>query len=180
MEALEVRKMSASQVSQGMAIMHPAQQNRAQQGATSPSRTADPLEAREFGKSMRRHVEEFGALFGAISFGVAWYILYTYRPYPLALLFFVLGAAFPACGYFLPRLLLPLRSAWMKFAHLLGTVVTFGILFGTWLGIVLPMALVLRLCSKKVMDLRFKAPVDSYWETRKPEKHDFQLLRRQF
>jgi hypothetical protein len=31
-----------------------------------------------------------------------------------------------------------------------------------------------------MMDTRFGAPVDSYWETREQKYHDFKLLKRQF
>lgn len=144
------------------------------------SSAPDPLEAREFGKSLRRHVEEFGALFGAIFLAVAGWAIYRHKSSELALLLIALGVVFPALGYCLPRALLPLRNAWMKLAHMLGMVVTFAILGLTWAGVVLPMAGLLKVFGKQVMDLRFGAPVDSYWETRKPGSDDFQLLRRQF
>ena len=83
-------------------------------------------------------------------------------------------------GLVAPRSLVPVWQGWMKFAHYLGLVVTGILLVSMWVGIVVPIGILVRLLKVKIMDMRFRAPVSTYWEERDPALHDFKLLERQW
>lgn len=68
----------------------------------------------------------------------------------------------------------------MNLARWLSVVMTPVILTVLWVGLVIPLATLLRVFKTKVMDTTFREPVDSYWISRDPRKDDFKLLERQF
>ncbi len=144
------------------------------------SKTLDPLEQLLFRKTVRQHVKEFGALFATIFLAISAFLIWRQTaPYwTIALL--LLSTAMVYGAYAAPRALHPVWKGWMKFAEALGVLVTSLILFTAWSLIVIPMALLLRIIGKRVMDCTYKAPVGSYWEEREPGKDDFKLLERQY
>jgi hypothetical protein len=92
----------------------------------------------------------------------------------------VLGILFGASAYLAPRALHPLWKGWMKFAHYLSVVMTF-VLVGVvwWIGFV-PMALLLKACGIRRMDMSYSAATTSYWEKREPSSDDFKRLEQQY
>ena len=149
---------------------------------TSSDRTAqrvDPLDVVSFGKTARRHVREFGALFATICFGVAAWKLYRSHEMSSIAYWLAPGALFALLGWFAPRVLLPVWRGWMKFAHYLSIVMTAVLLGATWCLGFLPMALILRIVGKKRMDMSFRSNRATYWEDRDPKYDDFQRLKLQ-
>ena len=131
-------------------------------------------------KPVRQHVKEFAALFSIIFLVIAGAQIYFGKPsvWPM----FLISAAiiFTFLGYKAPFLLRPVWSGWMKFAHVLGIVMTTLILFLAWAIVLLPIAYLLRFIRIKVMDMDFKTNVSTYWEEREDKHNDFKLLERQF
>lgn len=131
-------------------------------------------------KPVRRHVFEFGCLFGAIGLGVAGYRWWHGSPIaeitPLA----IAALVFVSMSRVLPIVVWPLWKAWMGFAKVLSLIMTPVVLALLWFGVLAPTSLVLRLIGKRVMDLSFKADVPTYWIDRPEAKHDFKRLERQF
>lgn len=140
----------------------------------------DVLDELSFNKPIRQHVKEFGALFGAIGFGVAAFLLYRHGVTTGVYAFSAVAVVFSLLGYAAPKLLYPVWKAWMALAHVLGGFMNMVILTIAWLIVIIPIAILLKIIGKKVMDLRYGAPVDSYWEVREEKLHDFKLLDRQF
>lgn len=137
------------------------------------------LEQLFFGKTKRRHIEEFACVFGVIFSLISGYLVYY--GYPLHAVYWLsLTLGLYILAYTVPIIIYPLWSAWMGFAHLLGLVMNFVFVSITWFLMAVPLGMLLKIIGKKVMDLSYKADVDSYWETRAEKYHDFKLLERQF
>jgi hypothetical protein len=144
-------------------------------------KTLDPLEVVTFGRSARKHVREFGLLFGAICFGVAAWKLYRGADLIKPFYWLVPGVIFAGLGCLAPRVLLPVWRAWMKFAHYLSIVTTAVLLAVTWCVGFLPIAFILRLVGVKRIDRSFQdASRTTYWEPRDSKYDDFQRLKLQY
>lgn len=144
------------------------------------ARASDRLEERYYGKPIRQHVKEFGALWGAILLGVAAYRGWHGHALSETVLLTSLAGLLVLVGYRLPRVLRPIWRAWMALGHLLGMVVTFVLMSAVWIVMVIPLALGLRIFGKKVMEMRFRSAAQSYWEDIPVAQQDFKLLERQF
>ena len=131
-----------------------------------------------YGRPKRIHVSEFGAIIAIILFIIAGFKAYGGNALS-ASSWILVGIVIAETGYRLPAVLYPIWKGWMKFAHVLGAIMTFLILTVGWFLLVIPTALALRVFRIKVMDLRFNADVESYWEPRADKLHDFKLLERQ-
>jgi hypothetical protein len=132
------------------------------------------------GKQVRRHIAEFGYLFATISAGLAAYRLWHGAPMGATFPLWSASIALIAAGRYAPTVLWPLWKGWMTFAKLLSLIMTPVILAVLWFMVLAPTALALRMIGKRVMDLSFKAPVDSYWIDRPESKHNFKRLERMF
>ena len=115
-----------------------------------------------------------------ILLGVSAYQLYLHGMTASIGVFIGVSALLLGLGYFAPAVLLPVWSGWMAFATQLGHVMTFVIVSILWFLVAIPVGMLLKIIGKKVMDLSYNAPVDSYWEERSEKYHDFKLLERQF
>lgn len=141
---------------------------------------SDPLDEVWVNKPLRKHVSEFGAVFAIILLTIAGIKLYRYSLYTTPL-YFILGAViFLVLGYRLPRLLLPVWRGWMKFAMVLGLIMTTLIIGIAWTLMLVPIALLLKLFGVKSMDLSYGGAAVTYWEERDPKLNDFKLLERQY
>ena len=145
--------------------------------ASAPS---NPLNELRFGKTVRQHVRETGCVFAIVLLGIAGYIALKAGSLANIAACFVAALVVLAVAYGAPRAFLPVWRSWMTLAELLGHVVTFVILSVMWFGVFLPVAFALRLVGKKVMNMKFREQIATYWEDRKPELSDFKLLERQF
>ncbi len=148
--------------------------------AGASKKKASVLEENYYGKPKRIHVQEFACIFAIIAFAVAGYKLYYYADIPYASVASLIGAALVLLGYRAPIVLYPLWKGWMALAHVLGTCMTFLILSAMWFVVALPIAVILKVIGKKVMDLRYDQKLTTYWEDRPEKYHDFKLLERQF
>lgn len=144
-------------------------------------RPLDPLEELSFGKPIRQHVREFGAVMALVACFIA-YAQEHKNHVGLSTDVAIIGAGLLiyCLGVFAPAILKPAWQAWMKFAHYLGLVMTTVILVTMWTLIVIPIGLAVKLLGVKIMDMRFRAPVTTYWEDRSDEINDFKLLERQW
>jgi hypothetical protein len=142
----------------------------------------DPLSLVTFNKTARRHVAEFGATMALVCVIFAGIKGWYRGPEALQSVLIAIGiaAVFAGAGYLTPRLLHPVWAGWMKLAHMLSMVMTFVVLTVAWIGAFLPMAALLKICRKKVMDTSFDRKALTYWEDRDPKYDDFKRLERQF
>lgn len=140
----------------------------------------DPLEVVSFGKTVRRHVRDFGLLFCLIGCGVGGWKFYKEASIMQPSLWIAGGLIFGSLGMYAPRVLLPIWRGWMKLAHYLSIVMTWVLLSATWCIGFVPMAMVLKCCGIKRMNLTFKDGTSSYWETRDSKYDDFQRMKLQY
>ena len=128
--------------------------------------------------SSPKKVKEFGWVM-AIFFGLLGGFLF-WRGKPSAVIFLGTAAAFGALTLFARPVLKPLQKAWMTFAVLMGWLmsrVILGILF--YLAIT-PIALILRLTKKDLLDMRLDPSAPSYWKHRTPDPASRTHCERQF
>jgi hypothetical protein len=79
-----------------------------------------------------------------------------------------------------PRLLNPLRIAWMKLARVLGVVNSRIILTVIFAVVVTPIALLMRMLGRSPIDRRPDPARGSYWQARQPEEFTAKRMERQF
>lgn len=131
-------------------------------------------------KSVRRHILEFGLLFGAIGLGLTGYKGWHGASLERCILGALVSFGFVGVSAAMPKLIWPLWRAWMGLAKLLNMVMTPIILALLWFCVLAPTALFLKAVGKRVMDLSFRADVPTYWIDRPARSHDFKRLERQF
>ncbi len=84
-------------------------------------------------------------------------------------------------GYKFQNIMKPFWKGWMKFGTFLGSIMSTVILSIAWALMVVPVAIILKIIGKKVMDLSFREPgIETYWKVRKEEANNFELLERQY
>lgn len=74
-----------------------------------------------------------------------------------------IAAAFALAAFVVPRALAPVERIWMRFAHVLGTVMTTVILTLTYFLVMTPMGVVMRLAGKDLLAMKFDPEAESYW-----------------
>ena len=139
-----------------------------------------PLDRLYYRRPVRVHVQEFGALFGTIFLFVAAYLLWQGGSSHLSGLLVASAGLVVLLGYRMPLALYPIWKGWMALAHGLGLVVTFLLIAAVWCMVTTPIAVLLKLMGKHLMDLSFDPNAATYWEDRDPSKHSFQLIERQY
>ncbi|MEZ4752903.1 MAG: SxtJ family membrane protein [Bdellovibrionota bacterium] len=133
-----------------------------------------------FRKPIRRHVAEFAIVFALISAVIGGVIVYKHGIVSRSLYWFAAAFILLVLGYRLPQVLHPFWKGWMKLANILNKLVTGLILSIMWMIVLVPIAFILKLIGKKVMDLSYDPQAKSYWEDREVKLHDFTLIERQF
>ena len=138
------------------------------------------LDELSFRKPIRQHVAEFAAVFAVIFLGIAAVKIYKGGSLNVAGIWTGAALVLITLGYKAPAVLHPLWKGWMKFAHVLGLVMTTLILAVAWTVALLPTAFGLKIFGVKVMDLSFDRSTKTYWENREAKSNNFKLLERQF
>lgn len=131
-------------------------------------------------KPIRRHVAEFSVVIAIVMLLIAFVMAYKDRSLATVAALFTTSLILVALGYRAPALLHPVWKSWMALATGLGIVMTTLILSIGWTLMVVPVALIMKAVSKRVMDLSFDRSVESYWEGRDAKLDDFKLLERQY
>ena len=135
---------------------------------------------RWLGKPVTRHVRDFGYLVGAICLLIGAAKLYLGGHALMASLWIAVGFALALGGAFSPATLKPVWFYWMKFALLLGLVMTFLLVSLAWFVMFIPVGLFFKLIGKKTVNVEFRSSKASYWDDRDEKTNDFKLLERQF
>lgn len=77
--------------------------------------------------------------------------------------FFTVSLVFFACAFIAPILLKPVYIFWMKLAHALGWINTRLILTALFYLVFTPIALIIRLMRKDLLDVKIEKNRESYW-----------------
>lgn len=141
----------------------------------------DELDELYFGKKVRQHLKEFGALCGVLLTGYGAWQGWHYHSIVDMAAFTTIGVILAVVGYAVPRLLHKPWKAWMGFAKLLSFVITPVIMTVLWFLVVVPFSLALKIFRVKNMDTSFKDDsAKSFWIVKEPKEDEFKLLERQF
>ncbi len=112
----------------------------------------------------REEVRKFGILFAVVLTGVAVYLRYAEKDsWPW---FLVAAGAFLIAGHVAYPFLRPVYRGWMKFAFVLGWINS-RLLLGIFFYLVLtPIAIVLRMTGRDLLDRKIDRGAASYWRKR--------------
>jgi len=129
-------------------------------------------------KSGRVELRKFGVTVGAALLILAGLLFWKQRPSFI----YVAGGGglLAALGLLAPILLKPLHKIWMSFAVVMGFVMTRVILTLIYFGLFTPIALLLRLLGKDVLEERWDKSAATYWVRRKREPYDPSSAERMF
>jgi len=113
-------------------------------------------ELRKFGITMAIAFTVFGSIF--------WW-----RDNHLWQYLYGIGGFFLVFGLILPKVLAPIEWAWMKAAHAMGIVMTYILLTLTYVIVITPIGLLMRIFGKDPLKRKFDPQTASYWVTVDPE-----------
>jgi hypothetical protein len=129
-------------------------------------------------RSARKDLRNFGLTVGIALAGLAALLWWWNKP---AWVYFgAVGVALVLCGLVLPSVLRPLQRAWMTLAVVLGWVMTRVLLSLMFFLVFTTVGLIARALGKQFLALKWKRPVDSYWNYREPQPHDKSRMEMQF
>lgn len=140
----------------------------------------EPLSERFAGKLVSLHVRDFCRLWAVLGLITGAFLWYRGADIVYPSLFLVAAVAVLVFGRLAPHLVLPLWRAWMALARGISAVVTPILLTILWCGMVVPIAMVLRILKVKRVNTVFREEVSSYWMERAPESQGFSGLNKQY
>lgn len=109
-----------------------------------------------------KEVRSFGVTFGIMSLLLGGFLHWRHGDIIAAWL--VAALAFPLAGYLLPALLRPVYKTWMTFALCLGWVMTRVILTLLFYIVVTPIAIVIKISGKRLLEHGFRETgKTTYW-----------------
>lgn len=115
-------------------------------------------------KSTRNELRKFGFTMSAVLLLVAAFLFWKQKPSMQYLLYAGLGLG--VLGLILPQLLRPFYYFWMALAVLMGFVMTRVILTLLYFGLFTPIAVLVRLLGKDLLEERWNKNVETYWSKR--------------
>jgi len=113
----------------------------------------------------RKTLRSFGFVMAGASALVATWFWWQSEPFwPLVFGYWMIASvAFLFFGLAFPIVLSPLEWVWMRFAHVMGFVMTRVILTITFFVAVLPTGLIFRLLGKDLLNRKLDPKATSYW-----------------
>lgn len=130
------------------------------------------------GKIVLPSDRSFGLLFTIVGALVGAWMLW--RGNRFANVAFGLAAFFLVAALAYPRILRPLNISWMHFGRLLNSVVGPIVMGVIYFGLFTPIATVMRLRGRDVLQRRFDPARDSYWIDRDPPGPEGSSFPRQY
>lgn len=151
---------------------------RADRPSNATAVQGEPTSMQRPGEYVLPSDRSFGLLIAVVfSLVGAWLF---WRGSGLAVVAFGLAALLMLVAMAFPRLLHALNSAWMRFGLLLNAVVSPVVMGAIFFGLLTPMAVVMRLRGRDVLNRKFDAARESYWIRRDPAGPDGSSFARQF
>ncbi len=116
----------------------------------------------------RKDLRKFGAIMAA-GFAVIAAIAFWREHAPTWQVLAGISGFFLIFGLILPDVLRPIEFVWMKFAYILGTIMTFIIVTLTFFIVITPIGLLTRIAGKDLLSLKFNKNLPSYWVKTEPD-----------
>jgi len=129
-------------------------------------------------KSDKSDLRKFGLMIGSVLLLLSAFLFWKAKS--SAVYFGIIGGTLMVAGLILPGVLKPVFRAWMAFAVVMGFVMTRVILTVLYFGMFTPIALVLRLLGKDLLEEQWDKNAGTYWLKRKPEPYDPASTERMF
>jgi hypothetical protein len=82
--------------------------------------------------------------------------------FPFALIFLILGLINS-------KILTPLNKAWVKFGEFLGAIIAPIVMAVVYFVVLTPISIIVRICGKDLLKVKFSDKNDSYWIKRKKD-----------
>ena len=128
--------------------------------------------------SSKKKLREFGLVVGGVFAALG--LLFLWRGKAHAFYFLYPGVALVVLGVVFPGILKPLQRIWMSFAVLMGWVMTRVILSLLFYLTITPIALILKMAGKDLLNCKLDPQQKSYWHLRPPDTHQPSDYERQF
>lgn len=128
--------------------------------------------------SSTKKLREFGFVVGGVFSGLG--LLLLWRGKGHFVYFLWPGLALVVLGTVFPALLKPLQKVWMAVAILMGWVMTRLLLSVLFYLAITPIALILKLTGKDILDIKLAPAQSSYWKQRAHKDHRPEDYERQF
>ena len=129
-------------------------------------------------KTKKKDIQSFGITIGIIFLIIAGFLFYKEKEAFQLLLY--LASSFICLSFLFPGILKPIYLVWMIFAVILGWFMTRLILSLLFFLVVTPIALVLKLVGKDLLELKKQEVRGSYWNKRVSQKERNQNYEKQF
>lgn len=123
---------------------------------------------------------KFGLTLGVLIASLAAGRWFLGHPGAVTTLLAVAGIGLAVTGAFTPFLLSALNRAWMKLGELMAAIVNPLIMLAMFALVFTPIAVVMRLRGRDVLQLRRGKTAASYWRSRQLEPRSLEQLKRQF
>lgn len=95
--------------------------------------------------------------------------LLLWREKPAAPYFIATAVFFLVSGLFFPVVLKPIEKIWMKIAELIAAVMTRVILTLTYILVITPIGLILKIIGKDIIQKKIESESSTYWVAVEPD-----------
>ncbi len=110
-------------------------------------------------------------------FGLIWSFIFIVLALSFSKLLFIVAGLFIVVSVALPNSMTGFYKVWVKFGGIIGGIISKVILFVLYFTIFTPVAFVLKLLGKDLLNKKIDKSVDSYWNDREVQP---QSMKNQF
>jgi len=136
------------------------------------------LEEIKYIKSDKKELRKFGLTVGAMLLLIAAFLFWKERA---SFAYFAIpGGSLMVLGAIIPLVLKQIFIGWMAFAVVMGFVMTRVILTVLYFGMFTPIALVLKVLGKDLLEEKWDKSAGSYWVKRDQQPYDRTTTERMF
>ena len=108
------------------------------------------------------------------SFGILFFIVFLiigawplFKGNEANLYFLFTSMVFLILGLLNAKILTPLNNSWVKLGEILGKIISPIVMLTIFLFVVTPIAILIKIAKKDILNLKFNNKIESYWIERK-------------
>jgi hypothetical protein len=108
------------------------------------------------------------------SFGILFFIVFLiigawplFKGNEANLYFLFTSMVFLILGLINAKILTPLNNSWVKLGEILGKIISPIVMLTIFLFVVTPIAILIKIAKKDILNLKFNNKIESYWIERK-------------
>jgi hypothetical protein len=110
-----------------------------------------------------KEVQQFAGLLALFAGVVGGLLVYRSDAWPAATIVWIAGGTVGVIGLVAPKLVRPLMIGWTALAYPIGWTVSWVVLLVTYYGILMPVALIMRMFRYDPLDRRLDPKAPTYW-----------------